>query len=35
MSAREPQATGRPRFSAVVVTLNEELNIRRCLEHLA
>lgn len=35
MSAREPQAAGRPRFSAVIVTLNEELNIRRCLEHLA
>jgi len=25
----------RPRFSAVVVARNEELNIRRCLEHLA
>ncbi len=28
-------AERRPRFSAVVVARNEELNIRRCLEHLA
>lgn len=28
-------ALGPPRFSAVIVVRNEELNIRRCLEHLA
>lgn len=35
MSVHDPQPARRPRFSAVIVTLNEELNIRQCLEHLS